>query len=147
MLGYKYATSWHWLDMPPVQRSKSVHLMQALVAEDPHQRKLTEDYAVMTYNLAQQLRRRRRPTERPRLFIAGVHHWMHRSQPELQFDAALLLRNNLDAAIRYAHMAEARIDTLEQDERSALFRYLAELYRRSGDRQRAREYIGYLVDS
>ena len=100
----------------------------------------------MTYNLAQKLRRGGD-------LRGALAYLMQCTSLDAQiaaraaFDAALLLSNNLDAAIRYAHMAEARIDTLELDERSALFRYLAELYRRSGDRQRAREYIGYLASA
>ena len=125
---------------------QAVRLMQALVAEDPHQKKLAEDYAVMTYNLAQQLRRGG-DLRGALAYLLQCASLDAQIAARAAFDAALLLRNNLDAAIRYAHMAEARIDTLESDERSALFRYLAELYRRSGDRERAREYIGYLAGS
>ncbi|MXZ16802.1 MAG: hypothetical protein F4069_00890 [Rhodothermaceae bacterium] len=123
---------------------QSVRLMQALVREDPHQKKLAEDYAVMTYNLAQQLRRGG-DLRGALAYLLQCASLDAQIAARAAFDAALLLRNNLDAAIRYAHMAEARIDTLDQDERNALFRYLAELYRRNGDRHQAREYIGYLV--
>ncbi|MCY3630841.1 MAG: hypothetical protein OXI05_09140 [Bacteroidota bacterium] len=125
---------------------QSVRLMQALVREDPHQRKLAEDYAVMAYNLAQQLRRGG-DLRGALAYLLQCASLDAQIAARAAFDAALLLRNNLDAAIRYAHMAEARIDTLDQDERNALFRYLAELYRRNGDRHRAREYIGYLAGS
>lgn len=125
---------------------QAVRLMQALVAEDPHQRKLAEDYAVMTYNLAQQLRRGG-DLRGALAYLLQCASLDAQIAARSAFDAALLLRNNLDAAIQYAHMAEARVETLEANERSALFRYLAELYRRNGDRERAREYIGYLADS
>ena len=123
---------------------QSVRLMQALVREDPHQKKLAEDYAVMTYNLAQQLRRGG-DLRGALAYLLQCASLDAQIAARAAFDAALLLRNNLDAAIRYAHIAEARIDTLDHDIRNALFRYLAELYRRNGDRHRAREYIGYLA--
>lgn len=125
---------------------QAVYLMQTLVAEDPDQKNLAEDYAVMTYNLAQQLRRGG-DLRGALAYLLQCASLDAQIAARAAFDAALLLRNNLDAAIQYAHMAEARMDTLEENERSALFRYLAELYRRNGDRERAIEYIGYLADS
>ncbi len=125
---------------------QAVRLMQALVAEDPHQKTLAEDYAIMTYNLAQKLRRKGDLRD-ALAYLLQCASLDAQITARAAFDAALLLRNNLDAATQYAHMAEARMETLEQNERSALFRYLAELYRRNGDRERARKYIEYLADS
>ncbi len=127
-------------------QDQAVHLMHTLVGEDPNQSKLVEDYAIMTYNLAQKLRQ----TGDLRSSLAYL---LQCASLDVQIatraalDAALLLRNNLDEALQYAHMAEARIDALEPDDQEELFRYLAELYRRSGNRERAMEYIQYLTPS
>ncbi len=44
-------------------------------------------------------------------------------------------------------MAETGIDLLDGAERTLLIQYLAELYRRIGDRERAKEYILHLEDA
>ncbi|MCY4205127.1 MAG: hypothetical protein OXE92_05310 [Bacteroidetes bacterium] len=125
---------------------EAIELMKDLVTEDPQRRAIVDDYAIMAYNFAQQQR------EAGNLKDALAYLLQCASLDadiiaRCAFDAALLLRNNPDAAIRYAHMAESRIEALNGNERSALIKYLAELYRRNGDRERAREYIMYLDSS
>ena len=118
-------------------------LMQDLVAAAPDQKNLVEDYAIMTYNLAQQLRQSG-DLRSALAYLLQCASLNAQIAARASFDAALLLRNNLNAALKYAHMAEARIETLDENDRTELFRYLAELYRRNGDRERARAYIGHL---
>lgn len=123
----------------------AIELMHALVMEVPHQKKLVEDYAVMAYNLAQVLRGEG-DLRGALAYLLQCAALDAQIAARAAFDAALLLRNNLDESIKYAHMAEANLDTLDRSERSILTQYLAELYRRSGDRERAREYIERLTD-
>lgn len=118
-------------------------LMQDLVAAAPDQKNLVEDYAIMTYNLAQQLRQSG-DLRSALAYLLQCASLNAQIAARASFDAALLLRNNLNAALKYAHMAEARIETLDENDRTELFRYLAELYRRNGDREQARAYIGHL---
>jgi len=122
---------------------KAIELMMNLVKENPNQKALTEDYAIMSYNLAQQ-QRKAGNLRRALAYLLQCASLDASIAARSAFDAALLLKNNLNEAIRYAHMAEDRMDTLDESERSALIRYLAELYRRNGDRERAREYIMHL---
>ncbi|MCY4232553.1 MAG: hypothetical protein OXE59_02255 [Bacteroidetes bacterium] len=123
----------------------AVELMQKLYAQSPQHQKITEDYAIMTYNLSQK--------QRQRGDIKGALAYLLQCvaldasiAARAAFDLSLLLRNNLEAAIKYAHLAEKRQDTLSDHEVMALTRFLAELYRKSGDRDRAREYINQLKD-
>ncbi|MDE2770863.1 MAG: hypothetical protein OXI44_06775 [Bacteroidota bacterium] len=97
----------------------------------------------MTYNLAQTLRQAG-DLDRALAYLLQSASLNAPAAARAAFDASILLRNNLDAAIKYARMAEARIDALGGSERNALTRYLAELYRRSGDRERAKVYIDRL---
>lgn len=115
-------------------------LMQDLVAEVPGRQALVDDYAVMTYNLAQTLRNAGDLKSALAYLLQSASLDAH-TAARAAFDASILLRNNPEAAIKYAQMAEARIDSLGDSERNALIRYLAELYRRSGDRERAKIYI------
>ena len=62
------------------------------------------------------------------------------------FQAAQLLRNNLDAAMERALAAEDRLEHLSEPERESLFRYIAELYRRKGDRESAKRYVQRLTE-
>ena len=117
--------------------------MQDLVAEVPGRQALVDDYAVMTYNLAQTLRNAG-DLKRALAYLLQSASLDASTAARAAFDASILLRNNVDAAIKYARMAEARIDALGIGERNALTRYLAELYRRSGDRERAKAYIDRL---
>ena len=117
--------------------------MQNLVAEAPGRQALVDDYAVMTYNLAQTLRRAG-DLKRALAYLLQSASLNAHTAARAAFDVSILLRNNLDEAIKYAHAAEARIDALGGSERNALIRYLAELYRRSGDRERAKVYIDRL---
>ena len=117
--------------------------MRVLVTEEPGRQALVDDYAVMTYNLAQTLRQAG-DLERALAYLLQSASLNAPTAARAAFDASILLRNNLDAAIKYARMAEARIDALGGSERNALTRYLAELYRRSGDRERAKVYIDRL---
>ena len=117
--------------------------MQNLVVEAPGRQALVDDYAVMTYNLAQTLRHAGDLRGALAYLLQSASLDAH-TAARAAFDASILLRNNLEAAIKYAHMAETRIDALGGSERSALIRYLAELYRRSGDRERAKIYIDRL---
>ena len=117
--------------------------MQDLVAEAPDKQALVDDYAVMTYNLAQTLRHAG-DLKRALAYLLQSASLNAPIAARAAFDASILLRNNLDAAIKYARIAEARIDALGGRERNALIRYLAELYRRSGDRERAKVYIDRL---
>ncbi|MXX59803.1 MAG: hypothetical protein F4246_03155 [Rhodothermaceae bacterium] len=117
--------------------------MQDLVAEAPGRQALVDDYAVMSYNLAQTLRQAG-DLERALAYLLQSASLNAPIAARAAFDASILLRNNLDAAIKYALMAEARLDALGASERNALTRYLAELYRRSGDRERAKVYIDRL---
>ena len=120
--------------------------MQDLVAEAPGRQALVDDYAVMSYNLAQTLRQAG-DLERALAYLLQSASLNSPTAARAAFDASILLRNNLDAAIKYARMAEARLDALGGSERNALTRYLAELYRRSGDRERAKVYINRLHTS
>ncbi len=117
--------------------------MQNLVAEAPGRQALIDDYAVMTYNLAQTLRNAG-DLKSALAYLLQSASLDARTAARAAFDASILLRNNLEAAIKYARMAEARIDALGGSERHALIRYLAELYRRSGDREQAKIYIDRL---
>ena len=117
--------------------------MQDLVAEVPGKQALVDDYAVMTYNLAQTFRHAG-DLKSALAYLLQSASLDAPTAARAAFDASILLRNNLDAAIKYASMAEARLDSLGSGERNALTRYLAELYRRSGDRERARVYIDRL---
>ncbi len=117
--------------------------MQDLVAEAPGRQALVDDYAVMSYNLAQSLRQAG-DLERALAYLLQSASLNAPIAARAAFDASILLRNNLDAAIKYARLAEARLDALGGSERNALTRYLAELYRRSGDRERAKVYIDRL---
>lgn len=56
------------------------------------------------------------------------------------FEAALLLKNNIEKALEAAHWAEARLAQLEGKEQKDLFRFMVELYRRRGDRGKALYY-------
>ena len=117
--------------------------MQNLVSEAPNRQALVDDYAIMTYNLAQMLRNAG-DLKRALAYLLQSASQNAPTAARAAFDASILLRNNLDAAIQYARMAEARIDALGASERNALTRYLAKLYRRSGDRERAKVYIDRL---
>ena len=117
--------------------------MQDLVAEVPSRQVFVDDYAVMTYNLAQTLRHAGDLKSALAYLLQSASLDTH-TAARAAFDASILLRNNPEAAIKYARMAEARIDGLGDSERNALIRYLAELYRRSGDRERAKIYIDRL---
>lgn len=117
--------------------------MQDLVAEAPGRQALVDDYAVMSYNLAQTFRNAG-DLQRALAYLLQSASLNAPTAARAAFDASILLRNNLDAAIKYARMAEARIDALGGSGRNALIRYLAELYRRSGDRERAKVYIDRL---
>ena len=117
--------------------------MQNLVTEAPGRQALVDDYAVMSYNLAQTLRNAG-DLEKALAYLLQSASLNAPTAARAAFDASILLRNNLDAAIKYARMAEVRIDALGGSERNALTRYLAELYRRSGDRERAKVYIDRL---
>lgn len=122
------------------EEEHAISLMQSLVVEAPHRETLVEDYAVMMYNLAQKLRQSGN-LRRALAYLLQCTSLDVGISARSAFDAALLLRNNLDEALRYAHIAEARKATLDVGEHSALMQYLAELYRRSGDRERARQYL------
>ena len=123
--------------------AQAAELMQQLVQDVPDQTGLKEDYAVMTYNLAQKLRQSG-DLKNALAYLLQCASLEVRTAVRAAFDAAYLLHNNPKAAIRYAHQAEAGMELLNEKEQQALLRYLAELYRRVGNRDRAKEYITYL---
>ncbi len=125
---------------------EAAEFMQHLVTDNPDQSSLVADYAVMTYNIAQ----KHRQLGDLRSALAYLLQCASLGAPiavRAAFDVAFLLRNNHGEAIKYAHMAEVGIDMLDRGERISLIQYLAELYRRTGDRERAREYILHLEDA
>ena len=127
------------------EEDQAVELMQQLHIEAPHLKSITDDYAIMTYNLSQKLRDQGN-LEGALAYLLQCASLDSHLSARAAFDAALLLRNNLDAATNYAHMAEDRRDRLDHDEHTALVQYLAELYRRAGNRERARKYLNQFSD-
>ncbi len=127
------------------EENQAVELMRQLYVEAPDQQKFTDDYAIMTYNLSQKLRHQGN-LEGALAYLLQCASLDAQLSARAAFDVALLLRNNLDAAITYAHMAEKHRDRLDHQEHTALIQYLAELYRRAGDRQRARDYLNQFND-
>ena len=106
--------------------------------------RIRDDYAVMAYNLAQEERRAGNLT-------AALAYLLQSEQsgasiaPLAAYDAAILLVNNPVAALDRAHVADAGIDQLDPERQVDLLRYMAELYRRTGDRDRARIYVERLA--
>ncbi len=121
----------------------AVTLMQQIHAQSPHHQQITEDYAIMTYNLSHK-RRQGGDNKGALAYLLQCASLDATVAASAAFEVALLLRNNLEAAIKYAHLAEERRNSLSDQERLTLTQYLAELYRKNGDRDRARVYLDQL---
>jgi len=123
----------------------AVELMQELYTQYPSHQHITEDYAIMTYNLSQK-QREGGDIKGALAYLLQCISLNATIATRAAFDVALLLRNNLEAAIKYAHVAEKRQKTLSDQEQVILIQYLAELYRKSGDRDRAKVYLNKLKE-
>lgn len=122
------------------EEEEALEWMQRLALDAPHRPILIQDYAAMSYNLAQKLRRS--GDLKPALaYLLQCVSLDSKIAPRAAFELAILLRNNLKEAIKYAHIAESRMDEFSDQEQRTLIQYLAELYRRTGDRDRAKKYI------
>ena len=102
--------------------------------------RVREDYGAMAFNIAH-----RRLEEGDRQ--AALSYLLQSEKTGFQqsaraaYQAAILLRNNVEAALGVALRAERAMEALELREQQALLRFLVELYRRKGDRERARLYV------
>ena len=106
--------------------------------------RIREDFATMAYNLAQ-VRRRAGDLPGALAYLLQCERVESQVSARAALQAAQLLQNNLDAALKRALVAEARMEHLTPDERESLLRYIVELYRRKGDRENAKHYVRRLV--
>jgi len=111
--------------------------------EDAQIRQVRSDYAVMAYNLAQQLRRKGELT-RALVYLLQCEELEDPLSASAALEAAQLLSNNPQAALERAHVAERRMEDLRLEDQRRLLRYMVDLHRRMGDRDRAREYFDRL---
>lgn len=102
--------------------------------------RVRENYGTVTYNLA--LSSFREGDLRAALaYLLQSEETGFSQAGRAAFEAARLLRNNVDRALEAAHRAEARIKQLQRQEQKELLRYMVELYRRKGDREAALNYV------
>ena len=130
------------------QKAKAVELMQRLweaqaeIPEDLSDR-LRADYAVMVYNLAQQSRQEGNLT-RALAYLLQCEQLNVTLSARAALQAAQLLQNNPEAALERALSAEQRREDLDREDQRRLTRYIVELYRRLGKREKARQYYDRL---
>ncbi len=133
------------------EQAQAVDTLQALWRDLEHEAatveaeaefvdRVREDYGRVAYNLA--LAHYREGDLRAALaYLLQSEQTGFGQAGRAAFEVALLLRNNVDEALEAARRAEARMEQLEQKEQKELFRYMVELYRRKGDRERALYYV------
>ena len=105
--------------------------------------RIREDYAIMTFNLAQMHRQEGELVE-ALAYLLQCEQLDGDMAGRAAMQAARLLSNNPDAALERALAAEERLDTLGPDEQKQLLKFIVELHRRLGDRDRARQYLSRL---
>ena len=111
--------------------------------EEAQREQLRNDYAVMAYNLAQRRRKQGDLTD-ALAYLLQCEELEAPLSARAALQAAQLLSNNPQAALDRAHAAERRMGDLRPGDQRRLLRYMVELYRRTGDRDRAREYFDRL---
>ncbi len=98
------------------------------------------DFGTITYNMGIEHRRNNeRNLALKYLNQSTKVNWENRGRSYLQI--ADLLSNNLSEAIRFAELAEAEIDSLEESEIKSLYELLADLHRRSRNPDLAQHYF------
>ncbi len=98
------------------------------------------DFGTITYNIGIDYRRNNeRNLALKYLNQSTKVNWDNRSRSYLQI--ADLLSNNVDEAIRFAELAEAEIDSLEESEIKSLYELLADLHRRARNTELAQHYF------
>lgn len=102
--------------------------------------RIREDYGTVTYNLSH-ARYQEGDLRAALAYLLQSEETDCSLAAKAAFEAALLLKNNIDKALETAHRAEVRLAQLERNEQKKLLRYLVELYRRKGDRDTALNYV------
>ncbi len=108
--------------------------------ETAHNARVREDYGTVAYNIAQAAQKRGE-MKRALAYLLQSEQTGFRGAPRAALEAAHLLRNNIEEALKAALRAERHIAAMEPAEQRALLRYLVDLYRRSGDRDTAMRYV------
>ena len=102
-------------------------------------RRIGEDYSTLAYNLGQEHR-----DSAPEMALGYFLQAETLGGPvaaRASIQVALLLKNNLSAALEAALRAESQISSLTLEEKRQLYRFLLDLHRRAGDRDGAARYI------
>ena len=104
------------------------------------QARIKEDYGVMAFNvgLAKQDSGEMRAAL-GYLLQSEATDFSHAARAA--FAVSRLLRNDIQASLAAALRAEGAIDQMPEEEGLELLRHIVELYRRTGDRGRALEYV------
>ena len=108
--------------------------------EEAHNTRVREDYGTVAYNIAQAAKKRGE-AKRALGYLLQSEQTGFRGAPRAALEAAYLLRNNVEEALKVALRAEHHIAVMEPAEQRAFLRYLVDLYRRSGDRAAAMRYV------
>ena len=106
---------------------------------DPDHMRYFNDYGLICFNLGQSnLNERDRRNALKYFMQSSKINWRNRARANLQI--ANILSNNVEESIRYANLAEEESNTLNDQDRLALYSLLTDLHRRNGDMDEARRY-------
>ena len=98
------------------------------------------DFGIITYNIGIEYRRNNeRNLALKYLNQSAKVQWENRAQSYLQI--ADLISNNVVEAIRYAELAEQEIESLNEQDKKALYELLADLHRRNRNMELAQHYF------
>ncbi len=109
-------------------------------ADTARHSRIREDYGIMAFNIG--IARRAEGDLRAALgYLMQSEATGFSQSARAALEVSLLLSNDIAAALDAGLRAEAAMAQLRADEQKALQRHLVELFRRSGDRERAQEYV------
>ena len=102
--------------------------------------RVREDFGTIVYNMAQ-ARQDSGDTRGALMYLLQSEATDFSGAARAAFEAAWLLKNNIEAALEVALRAERGMAQMEIPEQKRLLRYLIELYRRKEDREQAMHYL------
>lgn len=106
---------------------------------DPDYVRYVNDYGLICYNIAQDyLDQRNRQNALKYFMQSATVNWENRARANLQI--ANMLINNVERSMEFARLAEEESDSLNEQDKRALFSLLTDLHRRMGNLEDARKY-------
>ncbi len=106
---------------------------------DPDYMRYFNDYGLICFNLGQSYLADRDRRNALKYFMQSSKiSWRNRARANLQI--ANILSNNVEESITYAYLAEEESNSLNEQDRRALYSLLTDLHRRNGDMDQARRY-------